>query len=461
VFAQTQAAKKEDIMTNNKPTEYHFKIEQKELEGGKIQLIVTVPAQTMRDVLKSAAYMLALQNKMDLEGVDKEDMIPLVIETVGEAQYYAFASQYSMNAAAPHAIMQRNIEPAMEPELSSSGQVVLGRDFTFVAVVTPKPHFKLSSYDPVTIKVSEVTITEEEIDQQILNVARQNAEIVPDEDAEVEDGTEMVFAIKTNFKDNNEPVEKLTAERRYHQTGKRFLPEGFDEALMGMRPGDSRTFDFELPVAYSSEGKPTETRTVTTTIDLLQIEKSVIPAITDAWVKEKMPEARDVDGLREMLRAEGLLYKEQEQKNMETFAAASALAERFEGTINDEIYDSARVDMLAGFKDQLRKNGISLEQYMQDMGVDTQQFNMMLMMQVRQALRQGYSLDALARHLKLVLTEEDITEALRKMAPGDEERARFEFEQSGRMYMLKEAAMRSKANAWLVETATYEPEEPA
>jgi len=443
-------------MADKKPPEYQFKIDTKERDDGRIQLTITVPAQAMRDVMMSAAYVLAMQNKIDLKEVSKEDIEELVIKTVGEAQFSAFAHQYAMSAAAPHAISQKNLETIMEPELSSSAQIVAGRAFTFVALVTPKPQFELSSYDPVTVKVPPISVTEEEIDEQILLLARQRSEIVPDEDAEVTDGTEMVFSIKTNFADDNEPVEKLTVERRFHQIGKGFLPQGFDEQIMGMRPGDSRDVEFELPLSYNPDGSPGETRAVVATIGLLQIDKTVQPAINDAWVKEFMPELENVDGLREMLRAQGMEFKAMEQENLKFYATAAALAERFKGTIADELYDFTRADMLANLNDQLRRNGMTLEQYAQEMGMEMQQFNMMLMMQVRETLRQSFSLDALARHLKLVLTEEDITDTLSRMAPGNEERARSEFEHSGRMYLLREASMRSKANKWLVETATFE-----
>ena len=443
-------------MANNKPPEINLKIDKKDRDDGKIQLIITVPVQAVGEVLKSAAYALAQQNRLNLEGVGVEDIISFVVETVGDVQYLAFANQYAMNAAAPHAIMQKNIEPIMEPEFSAMGEIVPGKEFTFIAVVTPKPHFELSSYDPVTIKMPKITVSDAEIDEQILYLAQQNVEIVADEGAEVADGTEMVFAIKSNFKDDSEPIPSLTAERRYHQTGQGFLSQGFDDALIGMKPGDSRSFEFELPVSYAEDNSPAETRTVATTIDLLQIDKRVVPAITDAWVKANMPDARDVDGLREMMRSQGMEFKTIEQKKMELYAAASALAERFKGTIPDDIYEFARGDILANLVEQLRQNGATLEQYMQEMGLEQQQFNMMLMMQVRETLRQGFALDALARHLKLTITEEDLVDTISRMAPGNEERMRAEFEASGRMYMLREAAMRTKANKMLLEAATIE-----
>ena len=439
-----------------KPMELNLRIDKKDRPDGKIQLTITVPVKTLKDVMKSAAFVLAMQNKLDLSNANMEEIEALVIETVGEAQYYAFANHYAMTAVTPHAISQKGIEPIMEPELSAVGQIVAGKDFTFIAVVTPKPSYELSSYDPVTVKIPRITVSEKEIDDQILNLAQQRAEIVADEDAVVEDGKEISISIKSAFKDDGEPIPNLTADRRYYQLSQGFLPPDFDEQIVGMKAGESRTFDFELPLSQNPDGSYGETRTVTTTVELQQVEKKVVPAITNAWVEVHIPEAKNVDGLREMLRQEGMEFKTREQENMKLFSAASVLAERFQGTIPDEFYEFMRGEMLANLNDQLKQNNLTLEQYVQNMGMETQQFNMMFMMQVRESLRQGFALDALARHRKITINEDDIVETLHRMAPGNEERTRMEFEGSGRMYLLREAAVRTKANLWLAETATYE-----
>ncbi|MCL2807199.1 MAG: hypothetical protein FWD27_03410 [Coriobacteriia bacterium] len=442
----------------NKPVEINLKIDKREREDGKTQLTVTVPAAIVGDVMKGSAYLLASQNKIDIGEVAPEEVEAFVKEIVGEAQYNAFVDYYVMAAMAPYAITQKNIEPIMEPELSPVGKLSAGEDFTFIAVVSPKPYFELSSYDPVTVKLPQITITEEEIDDQILKLSQQRAELVADEGAEVSQGREVRFAFKTAYKDNDEPIVQLTDERRAYQLGQGYMPKEFDEQLMGMKSGESKSFDFELPMPPGPDGLSGKTRTATTTVDLIQVERRVVPSITDAWVEKNLPDAKNVEGLRKMLHSEGMRFKQKEQEDMKMFAVASTLAQRFTGNIPDEIYEHMQSEMLFNLKEQLKSNGMTIEQLAQNMGMDMQQFNMTSMMQVRETLRQGFSLDALARHHKFTVTEEDIAEALKRMSPGYEQRARAEFEGSGRMYMLREAAMRTKANLWLVETATFEIE---
>jgi trigger factor len=434
---------------------FDLKIDKKEREDGKIVLTVTVPGKLTADLMTGAAFILALQNKINLEKVEVEKFAETVIEKVGEAQYTAFINHYAMTAMAPYAILEKGITPIMEPEVNSSDQIAADRDFTFVAVVTPKPHYELSSYDPVTVKLPKVTVTEQEIDQQIYNLAERSAYNVPDEGAIIWEGKEVVFAIETHFTDTGDDIPHMTAEKRVYKLGDGFLPEEFDKGLLGLKAGESKTFDFDLPGAEGPDGEPGLARTVTTTVTITQINKRVVPDINDTWVITNMPDAKNVDGLRELLRKDGEQYKNQEAESAKFFLVASTLAERFIGFIPDEIYEYTRGDMMANLQQTLKAQNINMEQYTAQMGMDEQTFNMHFMMNVRESLRQGFSLDALARHLKLTINEEDIADTLTRMAPENEDKARADIEGSGRNYLLTEAALRTKANKWLLDTATF------
>ncbi|MDR2714103.1 MAG: hypothetical protein LBB42_01020, partial [Coriobacteriales bacterium] len=180
-----------------------------------------------------------------------------------------------------------------------------------------------------------------------------------------------------------------------------------------------------------------------------------VPAITDAWVAENVPEAKDTAGLRALVREEGMLYKAQEIEQLKYIGAASELAKRFTATIPDEFYEHTRNELMASLTEQLQLAGKTLEDFYSQQGFGEQEFSMQLMLQTRETLRQGFALDALAHHLKMTVTQDDIEEALERISPNNKEEARQHFDATGRGWQLKEAALRTKANKWLYETATY------
>ncbi|MDR2109158.1 MAG: hypothetical protein LBP28_06850 [Coriobacteriales bacterium] len=432
-------------------TRFDLKITKSERADGKVQLNVVVPGKVTGNIIKSGTVALAMQNRIDLREMAEAEIIPTVIEKVGEPQYRAFLDHYAAASLAPFAVQEKGLEIVMEPQTETTDEIEEGRDFRFIAVVTPKPRFELESYEPVSVKLPQPQVTDAEVDAQLYALAENFARTEPDEGAVVEDGREITIAIETTEVASGEPQRNLTAPKRVYQVGDGFLPAGFDDAIRGMVPGESRSFEWELPGIGEMEAMP-----VSSTVTLTQVNKKVVPAVTDAWVAATIPNANTVEELKARIRQEGEEYKQKELENQKFFATASELATRFKGFIPDEIYEYTRANMLQGIQASLQQQGMDLKTYLQQQGMDEQQFSMQVMLQVRESLRQGFALDALARHLKLTVTDDDYNDALSRIAPGNEEQAREQYESNGRAYLITEAALRTKANKWLVETATFE-----
>ena len=436
-----------------------LKIAQTMRVDGKIKLDVTVPASLLGQVRMRAAFSLGAQSRLDLGEVFNEGdeaVMNAVIKTVGDTMFEAFLNQYVMSSFAFLAVSQQELEIVMEPETTSDEQLVEGKDFHFTVVVTPKPRYEVSSYDPVTVKIPKPEVSEAEIDRQFSFLAESYATYIEDKEGEVTQASEVAFAIDTKD-EAGEPISALTAVRRVYKLGEGYLPASFDENLIGLKLGDTKTFEFELPefLPGMPEGSEKLTGNATTTIKMKKIKKRVVPAITDAWVAKNIPDAKTVEGLREMARAEGNEYKAQGLESVKIFSVASEFAKRLEGLISDELYEYTARDLTKDLQERLKQQGISFEAFLAQQGMDKQSFSMQIMLQAREILRQGFALDALARHLELTLTPEDIEETLEKIAPGDIEGARAQFS-GGRGHMLTDAALRSKANKWLYDTATFE-----
>ena len=83
-----------------------------------------------------------------------------------------------------------------------------------------------------------------------------------------------------------------------------------------------------------------------------------------------------------------------------------------------------------------------------------QQFGMMLMMQVREVLVNGFCLDAVYRHERMSLTDADLDAACLAMNPqGNPRIMREQLEAAGRSFALRETAERQKALNWVVDHA--------
>ena len=148
-----------------------------------------------------------------------------------------------------------------------------------------------------------------------------------------------------------------------------------------------------------------------------------------------------------------------EYENYKRNMAAGELAKRFQGSIADEVYESMSRNLMNNMRAEVEQQNMTWDQFVEQQGGE-QQFNMMMMMQTRQMLVQGYALDALFRHEGLVVSDEDVQEACAAMNPQNPQGVRRQMEESGRGFALREAAERIKANKWLLEHADITVKDP-
>jgi FKBP-type peptidyl-prolyl cis-trans isomerase (trigger factor) len=336
-------------------------------KDGRITLSVSADAQ---EVDAGIAYLIAkcaAENSVEIG--DSPDLEFAVRARIGQDFLQAYIDLQLPMLLAGRAIGHEHLETILNPELLKPLPLVTkGKGLDFRASVILKPRYTLSSYEPVTVSVKPVTVSESELDDQMLMLAE-------------------------NF----------------------------------------ATFDLD------ESGQPDP-------------DSRVIPAVTDVWVSENIPGATSVPELRELLRQNALAFKRDEQQEYVAYAASSELARRLVGEISDEVFDLTQNDLLSALQKNLAAQGRSLIEFVQSQGGD-RAFSAHMRQQTIEVLRQGFALDALARHLELTVTAADLEDAFARMAPGHEDIAYLDFQQTGRMYIMEEAALRIKTNLHLVETA--------
>ena len=91
--------------------------------------------------------------------------------------------------------------------------------------------------------------------------------------------------------ENGEKLAGLTTDARTYSAGAGLMPDGFDENIIGMDVGETKTFTFEGP-GIDDEGNEI-VETIECTVTVKEVQKKVAPAIDDAWVAKFMPMFKD------------------------------------------------------------------------------------------------------------------------------------------------------------------------
>ena len=426
-----------------------MKVKESKIGQGKIALDVQVTAKEVDDAF-AAAY-LAFVNNMGLKPEQGKTVNQVVQEQLGIKDLDAHVRNEALDALIPYAIDKTGLLPAYPPAVTQCSALRRGQEATFTLEMLPKVAYELSSYEPVEVTVPKFEVDESLVDRQIEQIAARNIEYVraAEQDRMVAAGDAVLLEMESF--ENGKRNAGLSSAARTYVCGKGFMPAGFDEQIIGMKPGQTKTFSYTGP-DVDEHGKETLT-TVETTVTVIELQQECVPAITDAWLARNMPVFKTVDDLRADI-AKSLESKTREQYDNQCRQLATfQLAERFEGRIPDEAYEAMRGNVMQEARQAAKAQNMEFKDFVEQQGGE-QQFSMMVMMQVREMLVEGYALDALFAHEKLKVTDADLTEAARQINPkADPSQTRKMLESTGRRFILRETAERYVASKYLLEHA--------
>lgn len=304
--------------------------------------------------------------------------------------------------------------PLATPRMGSLTELKHGEPFTFTIVYAALPQRELSSYEPVKVRLPKVSVTEEEVTEQLEEILK----TVPPtqerpEGSTVENGDTVEISMEATT-ETGAPFEALSASLRQYRLGDNFLPQAFDEALIGLKVGDDTNCDLLIERASTEEStdeKPQYTP-VTVHLTLLRILREDIASIDDEFVRQQFPGMSNVRQLREGIRKELFEAKCKAQTIEKTERVVSELAQRIDGGVPDAIYEAYYAMAMQNLEDQLASEGTDYEHFLDEQGVSETDFRVSVMLDIRNQFKNAMALDAYAHHLGIEVQEEDIEDFL-------------------------------------------------
>lgn len=420
-----------------------MKVTEQKLTDGRIRLAAVASPAEVNHAFTVAQY-LSLQD-LGIRVPQGKTAQQVATEQLHIKDLDALAAPKAAQYLVPFAIDKRNLTPAFMPAEVPTGTIKRGEPFEFSITITPKPTYELADYSPVAVTVPPSDVPESEIDKQMNNLAESYATFVAADPHPV--GEADCALIAMDAVQDGKPLPALHTDGRTYAMGMNLMPEEFERNLLGMQPGDTKTFSVAMPGEGGAPGGAIEF-----TVTVKEVQDRLVPVIDDAWVKENFPMLPGVEGVRESLRTTMKQQVEQQIDQLKMQGAATEIARRFKGSIPDAIHDATQRALVDDLRMRTKAQGIPFEQYMGQMG-GQQNFSLMVALQSRETLAQGYALDAVFRHEHLKVTDADVAATCRAMNPQNPQAVCRDMEDNGRGFALREACERYVANKWLADHA--------
>lgn len=433
-------------------------IEKTNVEDEFVTLEIRV-ANSELDALRRGAYLVVAQRDgLDVAG----GLAPreLVEGEFGESKATEMMLKAMKNFIAPFALSAGGGDYSVvgAPTFDDGERRNKEGDLIFEATWSKLPPLGLTSYDPVEITVPKTTVTDEEVDARVQEVADSYRTIMVDKNSSVvEDGS--IVQISMECMKDGERFDQLCFTKRPYHAGSGQMPEGFDEALIGAKVGQTVHVDFLLPIREDIDGSMTGP-SITADVRIEAMMREVTRVLTDEFIRENIPDLDSLEDLRKRSYEELYEQKSEQMHHYRNFLAAGELAKRVDGQISDSAYDAVSRQMMESLVEQARAEKTTVDDLLKAQGSSEDQYRLMTLMQARNQLRQGAALDAWARHRGIEVTPEDIDAFYRSSGAGENAaNMREEIEAGGYAYLAREGALRLKASDDLVSCAIIHEDE--
>lgn len=373
---------------------------------------------------------------------------PVIDGIVGREAVLAEATNSLLSVAEPLMIEQLDIVPLGQIDYGENPDLAVEKsDYTIEAKISVRPDVELDSYDAPTINMPPEEVTEAEIDQQIdvlLSYQTRFEDVEEDRGAE---GNDMLLCDVENISNLREYEGE---NRMFSLDNERFHAE-FLDGLRGMKKGEEKEISWTRSAERDGE---IHEATFAAKVKVNAIRVAVKPEVTEENVKSDFG-FDSIAELREAIKEEVANDKKATLPQLKEDRVVVAIGEHLTLEEVPAVYTDQIFNEIANqFLSQLQSQNMSLDMYLKARGATSEDFIADMRAQAEERARQSLALDALAEHLGLDATDEDVREEFEKAGVPDVEAAMDDFAKEGRIPAVRESIRRTKAVQWLVENAT-------
>lgn len=333
------------------------------------------------------------------------------IKKFGVESLYMDAVDEAVSIAYEKVMKDNELVPVIEPKLDVKG--IDEKSVTFQFTIITKPEIKLGEYKNLKIKKEPAKVTKEEIKEEIENLRSKFAEITVKEDGKkVEEKDTAVINFK-GFVDGKE-LEGGSGENFPLEIGSNTFIPGFESGLVGMKKGEKKTLELKFPENYAQDlgGKD-----VKFDVEIMEIKTRVLPNIDKDFFADL---GYDKVTTKEELEAEvEKVIKERKEKDIEDQYLEKCLEKASENMtveLNKEIIDDEVHRMIHQFEEQLKMQGLTLDQYAQFTGMDHDKLHEQMEPEATKRVKYRYLLEEVAEQEKIDFKDEEVEKKATEMA---------------------------------------------
>jgi trigger factor len=337
-----------------------MKSEIKKLPKSLVEITITAPYDDYKKAEKSAVEEISKEIKVDgfRSGHIPEE---IVREKVGDSDIRAVATENLVKLTYAQAVKEHNIQPIVHPKIDVKTPVRKeGDELVYTATVSVMPEISVGDYKKIKVARPSVKVEEKQIDDTIRmildrfaewNEVRRPAKNGDRAEADFEGFDEKGAAIP-NTKSKNHPI----------ILGDKTMVPGFEDAIIGMSPGEKKEFDIVFPKDYHA--KNMQGAKILFKVTLNSLEEKKEKELDEATIEKITGQKQTADDFRKFVEKNLLAEMQHRAQSDHDNKVVQEIIKITKAELPDELI-SQEIEMFKNEqKERIKEQGLTWEQYL-------------------------------------------------------------------------------------------------
>ncbi len=286
-----------------------MKTQMEKLSNLERKLNVEVPAHLVTTTFNR--FFENVQKNVELKGFRKGKAPLTMIKTLYSDRVKNDVLQELLKMGYSSGLQEHQLNPVSYPEFEFD-DLTDGNNFSFSAQFEIIPEVELQLYEGLELERTVFKVEPQEADTILENIRKSRStqeEVTESRPAEIGDIAEIDFK---GFVDG-QPLERGDGTNHPLELGSKSFITGFEEGIVGMRVGESKTLNLKFPENYHAD---LSNKDVTFEISLKKLSKKVFPELNDEFIRTITGGTGTLEDLKKNILDD--LEERQKQKTEET-----------------------------------------------------------------------------------------------------------------------------------------------
>ena len=379
------------------------------IEKSEAHLNIEVNAQTFEEGLQKAYKKVVKQ--VAIPGFRKGRVPRELLEAhFGREILFEDAVEMVVPGAFEEALKELNIDPIAQPEFEIE-ELKEDSVLRFKAIVPVKPEFELGQIEGLEVSIPIIEMDESDIDKRMDDMAAHYAQLVEktEEPAELGDTATIDFE---GFIDDV-AFEGGAGEDYPLELGSHSFIPGFEEQVVGLKVGDTADVLVKFPETYHAEELAGKNAVFKVTVH--KIETKQPRELNDEFAQE-VSNFETIAELRDDVRKNMEASMEDHKKSLIRDAILNKIIESNQFDVPGAVVKMQLQNMLNQFAEQLKMQGLSIEQYFQLTGRNVDRFNEEMWPEGEKNARTNFVLEKIVEEKGIELSDEELDNQIVEIA---------------------------------------------